>query len=302
MAIITNIGWTNSTASPWFICTEVSPGCANCYARLLTEQKFAFVSSDPAKPSGVIREAYKKAGFKDWAERPVWGKDAVRVLSKGFWAEVFKWDAKAAVAGKKLLLFPSLMDWLDDMPAGCIDQNGRAIKPESVLSMLLEQVFNTPNIVWQLLTKRPEAFRTRLAGARDVSVGHTRHMITRWLDDGLPPSNVWVGATVECKSQKGRLDDLRRIPARLRFASFEPLLEDLGFNSSHELAGIHWGIIGGESGEGRRDCGVAAITSVAESLRHVGVKCYVKQDCHQKPGQQGRIPDHVWSMKEIPEV
>lgn len=302
MAITTNIGWTNSTASPWFICTEVSPGCANCYARLLTEQKFAFVSDDPSKPSGVIREAYKKAGFEDWAERPVWGKDAVRVMSKGFWREVFRWDAAAGKSGSKTLVFPSLMDWLDDMPAGCIDQDGRRISADGALAMLLEQVFNTPNIIWQLLTKRPESFRTRMEAARAASVGHARHMITRWLDDGLPPANVWVGATVECKSQKGRLDDLRRIPAHLRFASFEPLLHNLCFNSSHELAGIHWGIVGGESGEGRRDCGVGAIEDMAASLLAAGVKCYVKQDCHLKSGQQGRISPVVWALKEVPEL
>jgi hypothetical protein len=63
-----------------------------------------------------------------------------------------------------------------------------------------------------------------------------------------------------------------------------------------------WVIVGGESGKDLRDCGVEAITDVAEQCQSAGVPVYVKQDCAFKSGQQGRIPEEVWNRKEFPEL
>jgi protein gp37 len=58
------------------------------------------------------------------------------------------------------------------------------------------------------------------------------------------PRNVWVGCSIGEKKRLGRLDQLRRIDAKVRFVSFEPLIEDLGdFSLQH----IQWAIVGGES-------------------------------------------------------
>ena len=59
------------------------------------------------------------------------------------------------------------------------------------------------------------------------------------------PVNVWLGVTVEAPIYKSRIDHLRNVPATVRFLSCEPLLEDLG---TLDLTGIHWVIVGGESG------------------------------------------------------
>ncbi len=61
--------------------------------------------------------------------------------------------------------------------------------------------------------------------------------------------NVWLGVSVESRDYLGRIDHLRRTPAAVRFLSLEPLLEDLG---QLDLTGIHWVIVGGESGRGAR--------------------------------------------------
>jgi hypothetical protein len=50
------------------------------------------------------------------------------------------------------------------------------------------------------------------------------------------------------------------------------------------------------------DCGVDAIVSVAEQCQAAGVPVFVKQDCAAKPGQQGRIPDNIWKLKEFPDA
>jgi protein gp37 len=58
------------------------------------------------------------------------------------------------------------------------------------------------------------------------------------------PRNVWVGCSIGEKKRLRRLDQLRLIDAKVRFVSFEPLLEDLG---DFDLKGIQWAIVGGES-------------------------------------------------------
>ncbi|MCW5724228.1 MAG: DUF5131 family protein [Maricaulaceae bacterium] len=86
----------------------------------------------------------------------------------------------------------------------------------------------TPHHTYQILTKRPERMREVLA------------------DRNRPPlSNVWLGTSVEDSAVLGRLDELRAVPAVIRFVSFEPLI---GSVAGADLTDIHWAIVGGESG------------------------------------------------------
>ena len=71
-----------------------------------------------------------------------------------------------------------------------------------------------------------------------------------------------------------RVDILRTIPAAVRFLSVEPLLEDLG---PFDLTGIHWVLIGGESGPSARDCDTRAVRRVVAQCREQGVPAFVKQ-------------------------
>jgi len=90
---------------------------------------------------------------------------------------------------------------------------------------------DTPQHNYQILTKRPD----RMAG-----------FVAR-MPDTL--SNVWLGTSVEDASTTFRIDDLRRVKAAIRFISFEPLIGPVG---PVELSGIHWAIVGGESGKSAR--------------------------------------------------
>ena len=129
--------------------------------------------------------------------------------------------------------------------------------------------------------------------------------------DGNPPHNVWIGVSVEDQQRADeRLPLLAQIPAKIRFASFEPLLEYIdpkitvlkqATEGVEPVLGLDWAIIGGESGKDRRDCGVEAICALADELAFTnGIATFVKQDCAFKPGQQGRIPEEVWALKEFP--
>jgi len=85
-----------------------------------------------------------------------------------------------------------------------------------------------PQHTFQILTKRPR--------------GAARY-------DGNWTPNIWQGTSVEDQATLHRIDALRESNAELRFLSLEPLLEDLG---ELNLDGIHWVIVGGESGRNHR--------------------------------------------------
>jgi protein gp37 len=90
----------------------------------------------------------------------------------------------------------------------------------------------TPHHHYQILTKRPE---------RMGDLVHSN------ITDVLP--NVWLGTSIENAEVAARADALRTVPAAIRFISFEPLIGSVGVIN---LCGIHWAIVGGESGKAAR--------------------------------------------------
>lgn len=100
--------------------------------------------------------------------------------------------------------------------------------PDDYIRQVFEVIRRAPQHTFQVLTKRAE------------------RMAAFFADYGEAPVNAWLGTTVEDRRHGvPRLDWLRRVPARIRFVSAEPLLENLG---TLDLTGIHWVIVGGESG------------------------------------------------------
>ena len=89
-----------------------------------------------------------------------------------------------------------------------------------------------------------------------------------------PLPNVWLGVSVEDRAHKSRINSLRETPAAVRFLSIEPLLEDIG---KLDLRGIHWVIVGGESGRGARPFDLAWAWSIVKQCELVGVPVFVKQ-------------------------
>jgi protein gp37 len=135
----------------------------------------------------------------------------------------------------------------------------------------------TPQHTYLILTKRPERI-----------VDH--------LPQGWPWAHVWLGVSVETPAYLYRADVLRAIPAARRFLSCEPLLEDLG---TINLYGIDWIIVGGESGKDYRPMEIAWAEAIRDQCVTAGVQLYVKQDSAWKDGQQGRVPDDLWSYKQL---
>ena len=113
---------------------------------------------------------------------------------------------------------------------------------------------------YQVLTKRSDRMRSLLNGKLAFAAN-------------LP--HVWWGVSVEDRRYGiPRLEDLRNSVATTRFLSVEPLLEDLG---SLDLSGIHWMIVGGESGPGARPLERAWVESLRSQCRKASIPFFFKQ-------------------------
>lgn len=128
--------------------------------------------------------------------------------------------------------------------------------PFSYIDRVMETIELTPQHAYQILTKRAERMR-RYFSSREV------------------PSNAWLGVSVEDREYgKPRISELQKIKAETRFLSIEPLLENIGRIS---LKGIHWVIVGGESGAKARPMSEAWVLNIKEQCERSGVKFFFKQ-------------------------
>lgn len=115
----------------------------------------------------------------------------------------------------------------------------------------------TPRHNYQILTKRPD----RMA-----------EIIGRRVPNALP--NVWLGTSIEDGQVTNRIDDLRKVPAAIRFISFEPLIGPVGYV---DLSSIHWAIVGGESGKSARPIREEWIDEIYEICVDQNVAFFFKQ-------------------------
>ena len=128
--------------------------------------------------------------------------------------------------------------------------------PFDFIDKVMQTIEETPQHRYQLLTKRAE---------RMAEYFSTREV----------PCNAWIGVTVECRQTVGRIDVLINIEgANIRFLSCEPLLEDLG---EINLSGIHWMIVGGESGPQARPMLEEWVENLRKQARRNHVSFFFKQ-------------------------
>ena len=128
--------------------------------------------------------------------------------------------------------------------------------PEDFLDAIFEIIDRTPWHIYQILTKR----ENRMA----------EYFINKKI-----PANVWLGVTVEDKkSGLPRIEKLRVQKATIKFLSIEPLLEDLG---KLNLQGIHWVIVGGESGPKARPMKPEWAVNIKKQCEKQNVAFFFKQ-------------------------
>ena len=127
--------------------------------------------------------------------------------------------------------------------------------PDAFIAQCFDVMETASQHTFQVLTKRPERV------ARMVR--------------SLPwPKNVWMGTSIENADYLGRIDSLTRVPATVRFLSLEPLLGPL---PQLPLDGIHWVIVGGESGPGARPMDANWVFDIRDQCVQQGVPFFFKQ-------------------------
>lgn len=242
---MTDIEWTNApgfkgeTWNPVRGCTKISPGCKHCYAETFAERW-----------RGIPGHAYER-GFEL--------REVPAVL-----------DAPLRWTKPRMVFVNSMSDLLHE---GIGDE---------YIDQVVATIAATPHHVYQLLTKRaerlPEYFGRLAASQPHDEVNARVFDLANVLHGGfaqLPLPNLWVGVSVEDRKHGvPRIDHLRQVPAVVRFLSIEPLLEDLG---TIDLTGIHWVIVGGESGAGARPFLIDWARSIRDQCRAASVPFFFKQ-------------------------
>lgn len=248
----TSIEWTDYSINPiraknlagavGHYCEKISSGCANCYASNLQKRfqmpGFGKVKTELPEGIGPFLDQTKLEAVMS-RKKP----------TKYFWCDM-----------------TDLFGWW--VPFGWIDRCFAAMAA-------------TPWHTHQILTKRPEraveyfeSHNPHLEMTRQfVNFADYREPVGPW-----PLPNVWIGTSVENQSVlDSRVMALAEIPAAVRFLSVEPLLEDLGQILGYLEQGIHWVIVGGESGHGARPMHPDWVRSLRDQCQAASVNFFFKQ-------------------------
>lgn len=150
--------------------------------------------------------------------------------------------------------------------------------PDDFIGRVFDTMKAADRHTFQILTKRPQR-------------------VARMAEQLSWPSNVWMGVSVEDSRYGFRIDHLRLTPSKVRFLSVEPLIGDVG---ELDLSGIHWVIVGGESGHNARPVREEWVTSIRDQCVDAGVAFFFKQWGGRTPKAGGRELDGAF-WNELPE-
>jgi protein gp37 len=237
MATQSTIEWTETSWNPVDGCSKISPGCQNCYAMAMARR---------LKGIGLSKEAR--------GEEPGRLRHYAQVIGdNGSWN------------GKMVLVPEALEDPLRWKEPRLIFVNSMSDLfhenlPVEDVRNICEVMACADQHTYQVLTKRAERMRELLSGP---------------LREFAELPHIWWGTSVENKRHGlPRIEHLRQTPAHVRFLSVEPLLEDLG---QLDLTGMHWVIVGGESGPRARPLEQEWVRSIREQCQAQGVAFFFKQ-------------------------
>jgi len=228
MSANSGIAWTDNTFNPWWGCTKVSPGCDNCYAERMA------------------RRFYVR-----------WGSGEPRMFfGAEHWRQPLRWNARAAREGRRIRVFcASMADVFDNEVSRSQEVS------DGARARLWALIRDTPNLDWQILTKR---------------IGNVPSMLPAdWSARNYP--HVWLGITVVTQEEAERdIPRLLAIPARVRWLSVEPQLESM-YLRDLGLRCIDWVIVGGESGPKARPFNLNWARSLRSQCKAEGVAFFMKQ-------------------------
>jgi protein gp37 len=223
--------------------------------------------------SPACAHCYADTFARRYGHERLWDSAIRRFFTEQHWARPYRWNRDAAAKRTRTKVFcASMADVFEDAPS---------LDPWR--ARLWVMIKATPWLDWQLLTKRPE---------------NIERMVP-WREDW--PANVWIGTSIENSRHTFRADILRRLPARIRFVSAEPLLGSLFINGKPnrrplDLTGIDWLIAGGESGPRFRPLNLEWVRELRDACRASGTAFFYKQQGGRTSKAGGRDLDgRTWS-------
>lgn len=145
--------------------------------------------------------------------------------------------------------------------------------PRSYVDQVFDAMEAADHHQYQVLTKRSSRMRD---------------FLRRRYADRAPPPHIWLGVSVEDAKGAARIEHLRQSPAAVRFLSVEPLIGPVG---RLDLTGIHWVIVGGESGGHARPMDPAWAREVRDACIAQSVPLFFKQWGGFRPKSGGRLLD-----------
>ncbi len=278
MGARSRIGWTDASWNPVTGCTEVSPGCDHCYARGIAE-RFA---GTPAYPQG-----FKVTLHPERLVLPLrWAKPRqvfVNSMSDLFHADVpdgyiaRAWEVMAQAPQHTFQILTKrharmrswVTRWHDTTGDELVDGIPMPRGPEAVRA-----VYSSPRA--RLFADMLDSMGTPPPGAAyplyDWMEG------PRWFPNVL--HNVWLGVSAEDDARFAlRVPALLATPAAVRFLSAEPLIGRIQRAPIRLAAegGLHWVIVGGESGPGARRMDPSWVDDIVETCQAYSVSVFVKQ-------------------------
>lgn len=255
----TSIEWTDASWNPIVGCTEISPGCANCYAARLAATRLK--NHSDYKALAVIHEGRYVSKDRPNVNCSHW-EGEVRFLCERL-EEPLHWKKPRKI-------------FVCDM-GDLFHESVDAVDIARIFLVMQKACWHT----FQVLTKRADRmhhFFTRLStgGAIGVPIGPK-------LELNWPLPNVWVGVSVENQHfADDRIPILLDTPAAVRFISAEPLLGAVELKASWlpargAASGIDWVICGGESGPNARPMHPDWARSLRDQCVVAGVPFFFKQ-------------------------
>ena len=317
----TAIQWTDHSFNPWRGCSKVAEGCRFCYAEKNVGVKLHGVKWGTEKQGGtrvVAADSY-------WKDPHKWNRWAVDPIASA---------AREDFPRRLRVFCASLADVFEDWTGDIVDHKGRTawkdgigywygerpsptarkVTLNDVRKRMFETIDDTPNLDWQLLTKRPENIRKMWPFYCDPRTNGYQDNLRR---------NVWLGTSIA-----NQADAEKNIPELLKcrdlasklFLSVEPMVgpvdlakfigerfdceycgpveknyefdgqcqhavckkcftnwDDAGSTVTGAESDIDWVIVGGESGPNARPCKIEWVLDVVNQCKAAGVPCFVKQ-------------------------
>lgn len=269
----TKIEWAEKVWNPIAGCTKCSPGCLNCYAERMALRLSAIELSRTAMQRMKLASPYHIV-----TDKKGWNGKIATVPSR--LEEPLHWR-------KPRRIFVSSMSDLFHKKV-----------PFEFIDKMMATISLCPQHTFLILTKRADRMLEYFTKERMINWNDGTSSI---INEGIfPLNNLHLGVSISTPDEMWKAKELSRIPAAVRWISFEPLLADVGEiplsslredDNDLEEFGQHidWVVVGGESGPGARPMGPDLVRNIRDQCIAANVPFYFKQWGRFYPSQNGTV-------------